>query len=62
MRDFFRAKGFRVVYAENADKDTMNSKINEFMGGLGKKSVSVIYYSGHASQDKSRDSGKIPTI
>jgi hypothetical protein len=59
MRDFFGAKGFRVVYAENADKDTMNSKINEFMGGLGKKSVSVIYYSGHASQDKSRDSGKI---
>jgi hypothetical protein len=57
MRDFFQNRGFQVVYAENADKDTMNSKINEFMGGLGKKSVSVIYYSGHASQDKSRKTG-----
>jgi len=59
MRDFFTHKGFRVVYAENADKNTMKSKINEFMSGLDKKSVSVIYYSGHATQDRSKDTGRI---
>ena len=59
MRDFFEKKNFKVVYTENANKDTMNSKINEFMGGLGKKSVAVVYYAGHASQDKSRTTGVI---
>jgi len=59
MRDFFTHKGFRVVYAENADKNTMKSKINEFMSGLDKKSVSVIYYSGHATQDRSKETGRI---
>ena len=59
MRDFFQNRGFQVVYAENADRDTMISKVDEFMGGLSKKSVAVIYYSGHATQDKSRLNGAI---
>ena len=59
MRDFFIKKGFRVVYAENANKDTMKSKVNEFMNGLGKKSISVVYYSGHATEDRSKENGKI---
>ncbi len=58
IRDFLKSRGFKVVYAEDADKATMDSKINEFMSSLGKKSVAVIYYSGHASQDKSRRTGE----
>ncbi|NEW59926.1 caspase family protein [Sulfurovum sp. bin170] len=54
MRDFLRDRDFRVVYAEDADIATMREKVDEFMAGLSKKSVAVIYYSGHASQDKSR--------
>ena len=54
MRDFLRDRDFRVVYAEDADIATMRKKVDEFMAGLSKKSVAVIYYSGHASQDKSR--------
>ncbi|HHB95404.1 MAG TPA: DUF1566 domain-containing protein, partial [Campylobacterales bacterium] len=54
MRKFLQDKGFEVVYAENANIDKMRDKVDEFMGGLGQKSVAVIYYSGHASQDKSR--------
>ena len=59
IRDFLESRGFRVVYAENADRDTMRSKISEFMSGLGKKSVAVIYYAGHATQDRSRITGEI---
>ena len=59
IRDFLIKRDFRVVYAEDANRDTMQSKINEFMGGLGKKSLSVIYYAGHATQDKSRKTGEI---
>ncbi|SFV71442.1 hypothetical protein MNB_SV-13-138 [hydrothermal vent metagenome] len=57
MRNFLENRGFKVVYAEDADKNTMTNRVNEFMGGLGKKSVAVIYYAGHASQDKSRKTG-----
>jgi len=58
MRDFLIGKDFRVVYAENANFRTMQSRVNEFMAGLGKKSVAIIYYSGHASQDMSIKSKK----
>jgi len=54
MRDFLKKRDFKVVYTENADLATMREKVDEFMSSLGKKSVTVIYYSGHASQDKSR--------
>ena len=60
MRDFLGAKGFKVVYAEDANLKKMKSKIEEFMASLGRKSISVIYYSGHASQDISR-AFKVPT-
>ena len=59
MRDFLTKKHFKVVYAENADKDTMDSKINEFLDGLGRKSIAIIYYAGHATQDRSRKTKEI---
>lgn len=54
MRDFLTKRYFKVVYAENATQDVIKSKINEFLNGLGKKSIAVVYYAGHATQDKSR--------
>ncbi len=59
VSDFFTNRGFRVIYAENANRETMSRKINEFISSLDRKSVSVIYYAGHASQDKSRKTGDI---
>ena len=59
VKTFFTNKGFKIVYAENADYNTMNAKVNEFTSSLSQKSVAVVYYAGHASQDRSRRTGKV---
>ena len=59
VKNFFANKGFKIIYAENADYNTMRAKINEFTSSLSRKSVAVIYYSGHATQDRSKRTGEI---
>jgi len=43
-------RGFDVVYAENADRDTMISKIGEFLGKVRRDDVAMVVYSGHGVQ------------
>ena len=59
VKNFFANKGFKIIYAENADYNTMRAKIKEFTSSLSRKSVAVIYYSGHATQDRSKRTGEI---
>jgi len=53
IRDFLVSKDFTVTYAENATVKIMRKKITEFMQNVTKKSVALIYYSGHGVQEKS---------
>lgn len=42
--------GFRVIYRENASLTTMDGAVHEFVHGLAKDTVGVVYYSGHGAQ------------
>ena len=44
------ARGFAVVYRENAGRRAMNDAVEEFLGKLSTDAVSVIFYSGHGVQ------------
>ena len=59
VKTFFANKGFKIIDAEDADYNEMKAKVNEFISSLSPKSVAVIYYAGHASQDRSRKTGEI---
>ncbi len=42
--------GFRVIYRENANLNTMDTAVREFVHSLHKNSVGLFYYSGHGAQ------------
>ena len=44
------ARGFQVVYRENANRRTMNGAMDEFTGKLGTDAIGLVYYSGHGVQ------------
>lgn len=44
--------GFKVIYADNADRDEMLNKLDEFIKELPKHNVALFYYSGHGIQIK----------
>ena len=50
FRRELEARGFDVVYRENANRRTMNSAMEEFMGKLSTDTVGMIFYSGHGVQ------------
>ena len=50
FRKELESRGFQVVYRENANRRTMNSAMEEFMGKLSTDSVGLIFYSGHGVQ------------
>ena len=56
MKAFLETRQFKVIYAENANLETMKSKREEFLGLLAaaKKSIAFVYYSGHGTQEMSR--------
>lgn len=43
-------RGFDVVYAENADRNTMIEKIGEFLGKVRRDDIAMVVYSGHGVQ------------
>ena len=50
FRRELETRGFDVVYRENANRRTMNSAMEEFMGKLSTDTVGMIFYSGHGVQ------------
>jgi hypothetical protein len=55
MKNFLETENFKVISANNADEQTMKSKVTEFLGLLNSKSVGFVYYSGHGIQEYSRN-------
>ena len=55
MKTFLEAEGFKVIYANNANEQTMKSKVAEFLALLNSKSVGFVYYSGHGIQEYSQN-------
>jgi len=43
-------RGFDVIYAENADRNEMISKVGEFLGRIRPDDVAMVVYSGHGVQ------------
>ena len=54
MRNFLRKKGFHVTFLQNGTTNQMRRKINSFINRLPSKSVALVYYSGHGTQEKVR--------
>ncbi len=57
MKIFLASRNFeKIVYAEDANLETMEAKIKTFIALLKqeKKSVAFVYYSGHGTQEVSR--------
>ena len=50
FRRELEARGFQVVYRENANRRTMNGAMDEFIGKLGTDAIGLVYYSGHGVQ------------
>jgi Sulfatase-modifying factor enzyme 1/Caspase domain len=50
MKNALQKVGFRVIYRENANLNTMNAAVREFAHSLRKDSVGLFYYSGHGAQ------------
>jgi formylglycine-generating enzyme required for sulfatase activity len=50
FRQELEARGFSVVYLENATRHEMNNGIEEFLGKLSTDAISVVFYSGHGVQ------------
>ncbi len=50
IRDALSQVGFKVLYATDADYQTIENKVRDFIGKLDKDSVGVFYYSGHGAQ------------
>lgn len=64
IKDFLIKRGFaqeNIFYAENADLVTMRSKRKAFLAQLSaeKKSIAFVYYSGHGTQEISRDTDRL---
>ena len=55
MKNFLETENFKVIYVNNADEQTMKSKVTEFLALLNSKSIGFIYYSGHGIQEYSRN-------
>ena len=54
MRNFLKTKGFNVTFLPNGTTYTMRRSIKNFMNKLTATSVALVYYSGHATQEKIR--------
>lgn len=54
MKKFLRSKGFNVTFLQNGTTYSMRQKINQFINKLSSKSVALVYYSGHGTQEKVR--------
>ena len=50
FRRELEARGFQVVYRENANRRAMNGAMEEFVGKLSTDAIGLIYYSGHGVQ------------
>ncbi len=50
FRRELEARGFQVVYRENANRRAMNGAMEEFIGKLGTDAIGLVYYSGHGVQ------------
>jgi Caspase domain len=50
MKRELEARGFLVVYRENARRRVMDDAVEEFLGKLSTDAVGMIYYSGHGVQ------------
>jgi len=50
FRRELEARGFQVVYRENANRRAMNGAMDEFIGKLGTDAIGLVYYSGHGVQ------------
>lgn len=55
MKTFLEAEGFKVIYVNNANEQTMKSKVAEFLALLNSKSIGFVYYSGHGIQEYSQN-------
>jgi len=54
MKTFLEGEGFKVIYANNANEQTMKLKVAEFLDLLNAKSIGFLYYSGHGIQEYSQ--------
>lgn len=50
MKRELEARGFQVIYRENATRHAMNDAIEEFLGRLSTDAVGMVYFSGHGVQ------------
>jgi uncharacterized caspase-like protein len=50
MKRELEARGFQVIYRENATRHAMNDAIEEFLGRLSTDAVAMVYFSGHGVQ------------
>src|SRR5580692_670914 len=50
MKRELEARGFQVVYRENAARRVMNDAIEEFLGKLSTDAIGMVYFSGHGVQ------------
>ena len=50
FRRELQARGFQVVFRENANRRAMNGAMEEFIGKLGTDAIGLVYYSGHGVQ------------
>ncbi len=55
VAEALRAGGFDVVAVENASRAQMRDAIAAFAGKLGPRAQAVVFYSGHAVQQRSRN-------
>ena len=54
MKKLLRSKGFNVTFLPNGTTYKMRQKIKLFINKLSSKSVALVYYSGHATQEEIR--------
>ncbi len=61
MKAFLEARGFKVIYVPDANFVTMKAKKEAFLTHLAeaKKSIAFVYYSGHGTQEISRETRKL---
>ena len=57
MKDFLQSHGFEVIFLRNGTTAQMRDKITEFTDSITSDSISLVYYSGHGTQEKSRVHG-----
>ena len=57
MKRFLENHGFEVIFLENGTTAQMRDKIASFSDSITSDSISLVYYSGHGTQEKSRVHG-----